>query len=137
MLQMAVAWPCSSSSWEEQGPDLPLCSPRREVGAHFSRRVRRCQLLSSDHPQQKRLAIGGGPSWTFGSQPTSVKDRLRCYELRTLLLHRLHRALSEERAHSRANLAHMAKQLVVLIRPQLHGDPHHAGGFVLRLGHSY
>src|ERR1700693_3309268 len=29
MLQMALAWPRSSSSWEEQGPDLPICLPHR------------------------------------------------------------------------------------------------------------
>jgi hypothetical protein len=51
------------------------------------------------------------------------------------LLHRLHGAAAEERAHRRADLAHMAKQFVVLIRPQFHGDAHHAGGLVLRVGH--
>ena len=51
-------------------------------------------------------------------------------------IHRVHRAFAEKLAQRRTNEVHIAKQLVVLLRPQLHydalgcGNPATAGGLV-------
>jgi hypothetical protein len=56
--------------------------------------------------------------------------------VRKPLLHHPRRALAQERAHRRADLAHVANELVILIRPQLHDDAHCAAATSVHVRHS-
>jgi hypothetical protein len=52
------------------------------------------------------------------------------------LLHHPRRALAQERAHGRADLAHVTNEFVILIWPQLHDDAHCAAALAVHVSHS-
>jgi hypothetical protein len=51
------------------------------------------------------------------------------------LLHHPRRALAQERAHRRADLARVANEFVILIRPQPHDDAHCAAALAVHVSH--
>jgi len=59
---------------------------------------------------------------TSGNFATGCSSLASWRHIGMFLLHRPCRALAEKSAHRRTNLAHMAKQLIVFIGPQLYGN---------------